>query len=160
MLTISFLFVQARGIRGTENPVKARVTYLQDQYLSVDLLYKPGDPWRKCFTVDAAQTNLKLPSNSYLGFTAATGDLTDNHDITSIKTFSLYPNAQHGAQRPLQSRPNSRSTVDESSSYGGSGRRGGGYVAKFLLLVVVICVCFYCFSLYNRSQIKRQFSSF
>ena len=32
---------------------------------------------------------MKLPTNYFFGFSAATGDLADNHDIVSVKVFQL-----------------------------------------------------------------------
>nr|CAH8857109.1 unnamed protein product [Trichobilharzia regenti] len=39
----------------------------------------------ECFTVDGVH----LPTGYYIGVTAATGDLSDNHDIYSIHTYEL-----------------------------------------------------------------------
>ncbi|XP_063980277.1 vesicular integral-membrane protein VIP36 [Diachasmimorpha longicaudata] len=41
--------------------------------------------WKPCFTV----SGLKLPTGYYFGVTATTGDLSDNHDIVSIRLFEL-----------------------------------------------------------------------
>jgi lectin, mannose-binding 2 len=41
--------------------------------------------WKECFSVD----NVRLPTRYYLGFSAATGDLSDNHDIISVKVYQL-----------------------------------------------------------------------
>ncbi|EMC98632.1 hypothetical protein BAUCODRAFT_102996 [Baudoinia panamericana UAMH 10762] len=75
-----------RGIRNNENPTKAKITYFQDKQLTVDLLYKKEDEWTRCFEVP----NVKLPSVAYLGFSAETGELSDNHDIISVQTKNLY----------------------------------------------------------------------
>ena len=32
---------------------------------------------------------IKLPTNYYMGFTAATGDLSDNHYIISVRTYEI-----------------------------------------------------------------------
>lgn len=41
--------------------------------------------WKSCFSV----SGVKLPVGYFIGVTAATGDLTDNHDIISLKMFDL-----------------------------------------------------------------------
>jgi mannose-binding lectin 2 len=41
--------------------------------------------WTECFSID----NVRLPTNYYFGFTAATGELSDNHDIISVHTYQL-----------------------------------------------------------------------
>lgn len=41
--------------------------------------------FKSCFSV----SGVKLPVGYFLGVSAATGDLTDNHDIISLKMFDL-----------------------------------------------------------------------
>jgi len=41
--------------------------------------------WKECFAAD----KIKLPTGYYFGFTAATGELSDNHDIISVKVYQL-----------------------------------------------------------------------
>lgn len=51
--------------------------------LSHDLQNKRA--WAPCFTLDG----VKLPTGYYFGMSATTGDLSDAHDIISIKTYEL-----------------------------------------------------------------------
>lgn len=39
--------------------------------------------WKLCFSVN----NVQLPTGYYFGISAATGDLSDNHDVISVKMF-------------------------------------------------------------------------
>lgn len=41
--------------------------------------------WKECFRVEG----VKLPTGYYFGVTATTGDLSDNHDIISIRLYEL-----------------------------------------------------------------------
>lgn len=41
--------------------------------------------WKECFKV----MGVKLPTGYYFGVTATTGDLSDNHDVLSIRLFEL-----------------------------------------------------------------------
>ena len=41
--------------------------------------------WDSCFQVEG----IILPTNYYFGLSAATGDLSDNHDILTVKTYEL-----------------------------------------------------------------------
>ena len=41
--------------------------------------------WKSCFSVDGVH----LPTGYYFGVSAATGDLSDNHDVTGLKTYEL-----------------------------------------------------------------------
>ncbi len=76
----------ARGIRNADQTTKVKVTYFQDKLLAVDLMYKVDGEYTRCFEVE----NIKLPSVTYLGFSAETGELSDNHDIISVQTKNLY----------------------------------------------------------------------
>ncbi|KAE8148458.1 concanavalin A-like lectin/glucanase domain-containing protein [Aspergillus avenaceus] len=80
----------ARGLRGASVPTKARLTYFQDKSLTLDLQYKSEDTWTNCFTLNAPETNIAIPSVAYLGFSGETGELSDNHDIISVKSQNLY----------------------------------------------------------------------
>ena len=41
--------------------------------------------WKSCFSVDGVY----LPTGYYFGISAHTGDLSDNHDVTGLKTYEL-----------------------------------------------------------------------
>lgn len=51
--------------------------------VSTDLVNKAA--WKQCFQVN----EIKLPTGYYIGISATTGDLSDNHDILSIRLFEL-----------------------------------------------------------------------
>jgi len=51
--------------------------------VSADLLGK--NAWSPCLKVEG----VKLPTGYYFGLTAATGDLSDNHDVITVKTYEL-----------------------------------------------------------------------
>ncbi|CAE6335530.1 unnamed protein product [Rhizoctonia solani] len=72
------------NIRKTDIATKLKLTYFKDEYLNVQLQYKGWDEWTECFTV----YDVSLPNTPYLGFTAHTGDISDNHDIISVSTSS------------------------------------------------------------------------
>ncbi|KGO73898.1 Legume-like lectin [Penicillium italicum] len=80
----------ARGLRGAPVPTKARLTYFQDKSLSLELQYKSEDTWTECFNLSAEDSNIAIPSVAYLGLSAETGELSDNHDIISLKADNLY----------------------------------------------------------------------
>jgi mannose-binding lectin 2 len=58
------------------------------------------DQWDDCFTL----YDVKLPSTSYLGFTAVTGEVHDAHDIISITTNTL-SKGEHIQRRPNNNTP-------------------------------------------------------
>lgn len=73
----------ARGIRNAPVSSKARLTYHKDGSLKFELQYKKEDEWTECFNVPG----VTLPNVLYLGFTAITGEVSDNHDV-SRRMFS------------------------------------------------------------------------
>jgi len=85
---------QARGLRtGGTIPTKIRLTYYAETSLRVDLQYKAVDEWTECFETE----QIKLPQTAYLGFSAETGELTDNHDIISVSSHNLHIRKDRGA---------------------------------------------------------------
>lgn len=41
--------------------------------------------WKECFSVEG----VRLPTGYYFGMSAATGDLSDNHDIVGVRFYEL-----------------------------------------------------------------------
>jgi len=82
-----FMGCSARGIRGASIPTKAKLTYFQDKSLKLELMYKQENQWDICFETNDPPM---IPSVAYLGFSAETGELSDNHDIISVHTKNLY----------------------------------------------------------------------
>ncbi|CAH8588884.1 unnamed protein product [Schistosoma haematobium] len=62
----------------------ATIRYANNQ-LKVSLKYQGATDPVDCFTVDG----VRLPTGYFIGISAATGDLSDNHDIYSIHTYEL-----------------------------------------------------------------------
>ncbi|OQD75285.1 hypothetical protein PENDEC_c007G01944 [Penicillium decumbens] len=111
----------ARGIRGAPVPTKLRLTYFQDKSLTLDLQYKTEDSWTNCFTLNADETNIAIPSVAYLGLSAETGELSDNHDIISLKAENLYSlNRNAGSRGSDSSRGRGRGSSGKSTKESGS----------------------------------------
>lgn len=72
--------------RGLEHEARVLVQYLNEE-LTVKTDIENTGIWRDCLSVKGVY----LPSHYYFGMTAATGDLSDNHDILSIKMRQLSP---------------------------------------------------------------------
>ena len=77
----------ARGLRHSSVPTKLRLTYFQDKSLKLELQYKKTEDFQLCFEVENPPA---IPNVAYLGFSAETGELSDNHDIISVKSKNLY----------------------------------------------------------------------
>lgn len=106
----------ARGIRHASVPTKMRLTYIQDKQLKLDLQYREEDEWTSCFEVDNPP---QIPNIAYLGFSAETGELSDNHDIISVSTKNLYnsPGSTTNQAGANKGRPIQSNVVKEGSSW-------------------------------------------
>lgn len=71
-------------IRNTREPVLMNVRYL-DKRLTVTYKLESAKEWSTCFEVP----KITLPTGYYFGFSAATGDLADDHDIMRITINDL-----------------------------------------------------------------------
>lgn len=64
-------------------------TYVAIRYehnkLTVSTDIDGKNTWKPCFSVD----KVRLPTGYYFGASAATGDLSDNHDIISLKLYDI-----------------------------------------------------------------------
>ncbi|KAI9633926.1 lectin [Dioszegia hungarica] len=93
--------------RRRDFPTKARLTYLKSSLLQLQVMTRHHDEWSTCFEIEA-----KLPDQPYIGFTAATGDVSDDHDIITVTTNSITLTPEH--------RPHSSNSA--------SGQKVGGAV--------------------------------
>lgn len=140
-----------RGVRNADIPTKALVTYFQDKSLTVDIMYKKEDEWTRCFEVK----NIKLPGVPYLGFSAETGELSDNHDIISVQTRNLY-----SASGSSSTNAGAAGSKDYSRSKGGSRRskKGGSWMMfflKFMLFGLLVVAAYVGFTMYRSRQRDR-----
>jgi mannose-binding lectin 2 len=136
-----FMGCSARGIRipSATVPTKAKLTYFQDKSLKLELQYKVEGEWELCFETSDPPT---IPSVAYLGFSAETGELSDNHDIISVSTRNLYDTkgrenqaAKMGASSKGQGLKNKYAKKEKGSwtwfffkLFAFVGLCGGGYV--------------------------------
>ncbi|CAI6088923.1 unnamed protein product [Clonostachys chloroleuca] len=140
----------ARGIRHSSIPTKMRLTYFQEKQLKLELQYKKETDWMTCFDIE---TPPAIPNIAYLGFSAETGELSDNHDIISVKAKNLYM---------------SPSTAGSSKSPGGKGRnknrvtppkQGGSwgwFFAKILIFFLLVGGAYVGYTAY-RTKTKTRF---
>lgn len=122
----------ARGIRGAQIPTKARLTYIQDKQLKLELQYKTEDVWVPCF--DKTDNVPSIPSVAYLGFSAHTGELSDNFDIINVNTQTLYSMTDGKID---QARARNR---EQNRPYQGEGK-SGGWLWFFFKVFMFFGVC-------------------
>ncbi|KAJ2719593.1 hypothetical protein GGI07_005120 [Coemansia sp. Benny D115] len=129
--------------RNLKQNSKASITYLKGEFVNVQLQLQPQDKWINCFTI----TNVTLPAGSYLGFTALTGDISDNHDIISVKAETLRPEALKNYHMPFLP-PSFSSKSAAGSSY-------FGMVFKLLLVAGVCGGAFVAYKKYAANNARR-----
>lgn len=139
-------YLQARGIRNAAIPTKARFTYFADKSLKLDLQYKNEDEWTECFDIK----DYKVPPVAYLGFSAETGELSDNHDIVSVRTQNLY--MKNGGSS------SSSNTGTKKASSAVRPKEGGSwtwFLFKFVLFGLAITGAYVGFTVYRAKQRDR-----
>jgi mannose-binding lectin 2 len=72
-------------IRKATVATKFRFTYVKDVFTELAIHYEEWDNWETCFKLG----NLTVPANPFIGFSAATGDVSDNHEIISVSTSNV-----------------------------------------------------------------------
>ena len=95
--------------------------------------YKKEDEWIDCFHLDSTPDKpLKMPNTAYLGFSAETGELSDNFDIVTVETRNMY--------QALDSKSGPGRGGDPGSSRrGGRGRpekKGGSWTWFFFKVIL------------------------
>jgi lectin, mannose-binding 2 len=139
----------ARGLRNSDLPTRAKVTYFQDKQLTVDLMYKKEDEWIRCFEVEG----VKMPSVAYLGFSAETGELSDNHDIISVETKNLYsPSGGSAAGTRDWSKEKARARAAAKQSSGGGW---GWFFMKFIIFGLVVAAAYVGYTAYRTRRRDR-----
>lgn len=88
--------------RGVEHETYLLIRYEND-VLTVKTDIEGKNEWKECFTAEG----VRLPTGYHIGVSAATGELSDNHDLISVKTFELeVPEVVAGAPgaQPIEDR--------------------------------------------------------
>ncbi|KUJ07099.1 lectin family integral membrane protein-like protein [Mollisia scopiformis] len=129
-----FMGCSARGIRGASIPTKAKLTYFQDKSLKLELQYKVEDQWELCFETNEPPT---IPSVAYLGFSAETGELSDNHDIISVATKNLYDTK---GRQDTSSKSGPGGKIASTGSGRGVKKQGGSWAWFFVKIMFFFVV--------------------
>ena len=142
-----FAGCSARGLRQAIVPTKLRLTYFQDKSLKLELQYKSEDDWIVCFETDKPPP---VPSVTYLGFSAETGELSDNHDIISIDARNLYTTGGSTAGKGTPGK--SRQTPKKPAKKQGSWL---GFFFKIMLVLMVLGGAYVGWTIYRTNNNKR-----
>jgi len=128
-------------LRGREHDTHIKIKYYEDT-VTVYTDVENRRAWSECMRADG----VVLPTSYYFGLTAATGDLTDNHEIYSVRMYDLdAPEPLSGGEGEVD-----RSKVMPSASFFEAPRDHvedpkpslmGGFKKLLLVLVGVVVVC-------------------
>lgn len=111
--------------------------------------------WRSCFTVEG----VILPTGYFLGASAATGDLSDAHEINSIKFYEL-EHVSDGIDRtkiiPLATKFEAPRERQEDPKPGSSNVKIFFMILFTLIIVVILVVAAkYFYENYQKNSRKR-----
>jgi mannose-binding lectin 2 len=153
-----FMGCSARGIRTDAITTKARLTYWQDRSLKLELQYKAEDQWELCFETTEPPS---IPAVSYLGFSAETGELSDNHDIISVQTKNLYDTTNRPDRtmnKPATGK--GRTTKAKSRSHVTPTKKSGGwfwFLFKITLFGLVLGGGYVGYQTWRKNQRSHRF---
>ncbi|UJR21367.1 hypothetical protein I4U23_024459 [Adineta vaga] len=132
------------NIAGCESSFRGRTTdtlvaiRYHNNRLTVSTDIDGKNTWTECFSID----DIHLPTHYHLGFTAATGQLSDNHDIISVHTYQL----DTSEQRRTEDRKNilpvapSAKLGDATLEISQSSTWSALKIFFFVILFILICV--------------------
>jgi lectin, mannose-binding 2 len=149
-------------VRNGQNASRIKMRYFHDKSLDVSLSYDAEHKqWEKCFSLP----NVKLPSVAYLGFSAETGELSDNHDLVSVETRNLYElnQGQHagsaaGAAAGAAAAPEKSGKRRKKGLKEGGRRRSWTWLlVKFVLLGFVIAGVYIGYTAYRSQKSRSRF---
>lgn len=141
----------ARGLRNSQQPTKLKLTYFQDKSLKLELQYKK-EGWTTCFETNEPPA---MPQISYLGFSAETGELSDNHDIISIRARNLYM-----APKSKGPQPGKKNKGGKASAAAYRGKKKGSwtwFLVKAMLFMGVVAGGYVGYTVYRGRKKSHRF---
>ena len=146
-------------MRNGQNASRIKLRYFHDKSLDVSLSYDADHKiWEKCFSLPG----VKLPSVAYLGFSAETGELSDNHDLISVETRNLYelnqnPNVIHAGAAGAQSGADKAGKRRRKGQRDGGGRSWKWVLIKFVMMGFLIAGVYVGFTAYRAQKSRSRF---
>lgn len=107
----------------------------EDENLTVSTDFENKAAWKQCFQV----SGVKLPTGYYFGLSAATGDLSDNHDVIGIRTYELeFPGAKKVTEDRSQIIPSAASFAAPRERVPDAAPATSGLKMFFLVVVCLV----------------------
>ena len=132
--------------RGADKIMRAKVTYYKGAQLKLEL-QEQNEAWTECVNL----AGVTLPEKVYLGFSAMTGEVSDNHDINYVSTSEITstPPTLVGGQ-----------SVGGGGSFGhsataSSGSGAFGFILKLLLFSGICGAAFVGYQMWQQQNNKR-----
>ncbi|OQV15871.1 Vesicular integral-membrane protein VIP36 [Hypsibius exemplaris] len=133
----------AAKFRGKSHPTHIAIRY-EPSVLKVSLDIDGKNQWTECFRVEGVE----LPTGYYFGVSAATGDLSDNHDIVSLKFYNLEENVDpnftlqrsHIIPSAKTSEAQREHVEDVPPSKIGKVATSGLKVFGYIILIIIVCI--------------------
>ncbi|BEJ03624.1 hypothetical protein CcaverHIS641_0107990 [Cutaneotrichosporon cavernicola] len=151
----------SKNFRRRNVATKARLTYVKGKGLRLETQLDEWDKWDLCFDV----SNVELPTSPYIGFSAITGDVADNHDIVGVSVYSatLYPQYRPVAQGvggPAPAQKPLEMTRDHLTGGRAPVQRGGAagwflFILKLIGVAAFIAFAVAAYRTYSAQQSRR-----
>ncbi|CAF0783682.1 unnamed protein product [Adineta steineri] len=122
--------------RGRETDTLVAIRYQNDR-LTISTDIEGKNVWKECFSA----SDVHLPSHYYFGFTSATGDLSDNHDIISVHTYQLETSEQRRNEDRKNIIPNAPGAEAERAHTEDPSGSGWSALKIFFLILFLVIVC-------------------
>ena len=126
---------------------------MHEKSLRLDLMYKAHDEWTECFETGP----ITLPSVGYLGFSAETGELSDNHDIITVATNNLYISESYGSTKGDGRRPNEAASGSKDRGDRQQGGSWGMFFFKMIMFILIIGAAYVGFTMYRANKRGSRF---
>ena len=131
------------NIAGCESPFRGRdsdtlvaIRY-QNNRLTVSTDIDGTNSWKECFSIN----DIHLPTFYYFGFSAATGQLSDNHDIISVHTYQLDSSEQRRQEDRKNILPSAPVVGVSNTANDISNKSSWSALKIFFLILFLIIVC-------------------
>lgn len=131
----------SKNFRRRNVATKARLTYVKNKGLRLETQLDEWDKWDVCF--DAP--NVELPVSPFVGFSALTGDVADNHDIVGVSVYgaTLYQQYRPAQQAGVGAPAPAQQPLEFARDHLSGGRapvKTGGAAGWFLFILKLIGV--------------------